>query len=211
MSIVRSFRIMVGTVKQLVVMYAVLLAGTLVLGVVYKFAGSSDLGLALSTAVPFVSVLYSAVIVLVTASAVFNMNYPAAIGYKYYHSLPASAELFQNSVILMNVFSFVMIEAYLIILAVFFGAWSMLLAAGSTLLAMGLMNFLGYAKSPYVRMLPFIIAGSLTGAFMTGLAVGDAPELGGFAIAVIEAICVVIFAAGMMYAILRAKSAWERG
>ncbi len=211
---IRSFRIMVGTVKAYVIMSAVIVGAAAVLGAVNKLIDLDWLNAFLSEAFPTISVIMLATCSIVVVLGVFNTNNPEGGGYKYYHSLPNSAVHFQNAVFFANVLTAVMTAAYMAVAAVFFGAETALFAAGVSLFSVGLMNFLGYTKSPLSKMIPLCIAGGMAGAFASGFAAGFADgaeiEVSLRVFAVIGAMILAFYLAGAVYAVLKARTAWRR-
>lgn len=206
---IRSFRIMAGTVKAYLIMFAGLIGGIVVIGVVDRLAKSEWLSGFINGAVPVISAITLPTFVAVTVIGVFNTNSPDVAGYKYYHALPNSAEHFRSSILFANLSGVVMTAAFMAVVALFFKAETAVCAAAVTLLTTGILNFMGFTNSLWTRMIPLGIAGGMGGAFCMGFVDGAEYTIALSVFAVMAAVSAAVFAAGVVFAVVKAKSAWE--
>lgn len=206
---IRSFRILAGTVKQYVIIFSALIGGIAAAGAVNKLVRVDWLNGFLNNAVRLIASMAMAVFLIVVLLGVYNMNSPEATGYKYYHSLPNSAELFKDAVIFANVGAVVITAACAVLLAVFFEVGNALFAAAVSLFGVGIMNFLGHLKSLFAKMLSLVLVGC-TGGFSMGFADGAEIEVSLWVYAVIAAVSAAVYIAGTVFAAVRAKTVWER-
>lgn len=206
---IRSFRILVGTVKQYVKMFSVLIGGMAVIGVIDKLVKYEWLSGIISGFVPVFSAITLPTFTLVTLIGVFNTNSPETIGYKYYHSLPNSAEHFRNSVIFTNVLAVVILAAFMAVVALFFNAETAMCAAAITLFTTGIMNFMGYTKLLWLKLIPLGLAGGFAGGFGMGFSAASEITIEPSFYVVMLGVSAAVFAAGVVFAVVKAKSAWE--
>lgn len=215
---IRSFRILAGTLKLYFIMYTVIFGGTAVLGAASKLVTLDWLNITISGLAPMVSAIALETCALVTALGVFNINCSESTGYKYYHSLPNSAECFRDSLILVNLWTVLMTAVYAALAMAFFGVRFAMFAAGATLLAMGVLNFLGHLQSLWGKTIPLVIAGAMIGGFTSGFAdeLADGADAAVYTVfsfetlAIVIAVAFAVYIAGALFTVLKAKSAWER-
>lgn len=207
---IRTFRILSGTIKQYVVPFAVAVGVTVVLGLVKAFAANESVTDFIDGFVPLFSIVAVTVSCMIPPMGVFNANSTLAPGYKYYHSLPNAYELFRKALIFSNIVAIASMALYSAVGALFFSMNFALFTIGAGAFCIGLLNFFGHGKSPFAKLMPFFVAGGFAGGFATGGSEGNGFKLTPLFIAILLSAAAAVCVSGIVFAVLRAKKAWER-
>lgn len=207
---IRAFRILSGTIKQYVILFAVAVGVTALLGLVKMFAVSEFVTGFIEGFIQLFSIISVTVSGMIASVGVFGANFPSAAGYKYYHSLPLSGELFRKALFFSDIIAIVSMALYSAVGALFFGMEFALFAMGVGAFCVGLMNFFGHSRSPFTKMIPFVVAGGFGGGFFVGLSEKDEFSFSPLLIAMLVTAAVAVCVSGIAFAVLRAKKAWER-
>lgn len=210
MSLFKSFRVMAGTIKQYVILFATAVGVTAALGIVRMLAPKEIVVGFIDGFVPFFATISVTVSCMIGSMGVFNANNPLAVGYKYYHSLPNAYELFRKALIFSDIFAIALLVLYSAVVVALFGWMQVFFALGAGAFCIGLLNFFGHGRSPFAKMMPFVVAGGFAGGFATGISEENGFELTPLFIKIILPVAAVIFVSGIAFAVLRAKKAWER-
>lgn len=207
---IRAFRILSGTIKQYVVLYVAAVGVTVVLGLVKMFAVNEFVTGFIEGFIPLFSIISVTVSCMIASAGVFIANTVSGAGYKYYHSLPRSGELFRKALIFSDIIAVVSMALYSAVGAMLFGMEFALFAMGAGAFCIGLMNFFGHSRSPFSKIFPFVFAGGFAGGFGSGLLEKDVLEMTPLLIAILETAAAAVCVSGIAFAVLRAKKAWER-
>lgn len=210
MSLFKSFRVLSGTIKQYVILFAVSVGVTAALGIVRIFATKDFVVGFIDGFIPFFATVSVTTSCMIGSMGVFGANSPLAPGYKYYHSLPNSYELFRRALIFSDILAIVWLILYSAVTAAFFGWEQVLFTLGAGAFCIGLLNFFGHSKSPFAKMMPFVVAGGFAGGFATGVSEKNGSELPSMLIPIIMSAAVAVCVSGIAFAVFRAKKAWER-
>lgn len=210
MSLFKSFRVMAGTIKQYVIMFIVAVGVTALFGLVRKFAVNEFVTGFIDGFVPLFSIIAVTVSCMVASVGVFGANFPSAAGYKYYHSLPNSCELFRRALIFSDILAIESLVMYAAVVAAFFGLEFMLFTMSVGAFCIGLMNFFGHGRSPFTKIIPFVVAGGLVGGFYTGVMEEGELSFSPLLIAILVSVAAALCVSGIAFAVLRAQKAWER-
>ncbi len=211
MSILKAFRIFSGTVKQNVILFAAALSVTAAFGVVGRFTVKDFVTGFIEGFVPLFTVVVVMMSGLSLILVVFNANEPSAVGYKYYRSLPRAAETFRRALIFADIVTIAQIAVFGAVEAFFFGYRLMIFTVSIGAFVVGLINFLGLCRSPYVKLIPFFFAGGFAGGFGTALITEEGElKLSPLAAAIIVTAAVSVCAAGVAFALFNSKRAWEK-
>lgn len=207
---IRAFRILSGTIKQYVVLYAAAVGVTVVLGLVKMFAVSEFVTDFIEGFVPLFSIISVTLSCMLASVGVFIANTVSSAGYKYYHSLPRSGELFRKALIFSDIVAVASMALYGAVGALFFGMNFALFAMGAGAFCIGLLNFFGHSKSPFSKIVPFVFAGGFADGFGSRLLENGELEMTPLLIAILETAAAAVCVSGIAFAVLRAKKAWER-
>lgn len=211
MSILKAFRILTGTVRQNVILFAAALSVTAAFGVAKRLAVSDFVTGFIEGFVPLFTVVAVMMSSLSLILVIFNANEPSAVGYKYYRSLPRAAETFRKALIFADIFAVAQIAVFGAAEAFLFGHKLMIFTVSIGAFIVGLLNFLGFCGSSYVRLIPFVFAGGLAGGFGTALITDDGElKLSPLAAAIVVTAAVAVCAAGIAFALFNSKRAWEK-
>lgn len=200
---------MVGTVKAYVIMFAGLLGGIAAIGVINRLVNLEWLSGFVSTAVSVISTVTLPTFTAITLIGTFNTNNPEVAGYKYYHALPNSAGHFGSSILFSELLGGAMTAAFVAVTALFFRADLAMCTAAVSLFAMGMVNFMGYTNSLWAKMIPLCVAGGMGGAFFSDFVDGAELAESFTVFAVMTAVSAAVFTAGVVFAVVKARSAWE--
>lgn len=207
---IRAFRILSGTIKQYVILFAISVGVTVALGIVRMFVANEIVTGFIDGFIPFFATISVTVSCMIGSMGVFGANSPLTPGYKYYHSLPNAYELFRKALIFSDILAIALLVVYSAVVAALFGWTQVFFALGAGAFCIGLLNFFGHSKSPFAKMMPFVVAGGFAGGFATGISEENGFELPPLAIAIIVTAAVAVCISGIAFAVFRAKKAWER-
>lgn len=154
-----------------------------------------------------VAALFSVVPILML-TGVYNTNFRDKLGgYKYFHSLGGSAQLFRSAILFVNVVAFVLVMCFTWILWRLFDHQVVRYTVCFELLAIGTVNFFGFSRFLLARVAPYIMLVISVGACRVALMFHDSH----FGEAVFGVAAAGLYSLGLVHAFARAQSAWERG
>lgn len=140
---------------------------------------------------------------LIFPMQIYIVNMPVQGGYKYFHSLENSAKRYEGALLFANIISLAISLMAAGILLVFH-SWQDAVMIVVSAFALGVMNFVGHSRNVILKIIPFVLFGMSYG-FMSEIKVMHKEAV--IAVGIITA---AVYAGGLVYALLRAKSAWER-
>lgn len=209
---IRSYKMFVGKtmLREYGIFVGVLLAVTAAAGIVRKTVSIEWLSGFIDGAVPFFVSIAAPVCSAVSLIGIYNTNVPSQpVGYKYFHSLENSAERFRSAVIFGNILSLAALVCLSLAALVLFGAGDIAAEVFLAFFAAGAMNFLGYTRTIWSRIILMIMLGFAAGMFM-GLRGEDAPTDMLPFITVIGIVSAAVYLGGLIFSIAKAKTAWEK-
>ena len=207
---IRSYRVFVGKtmLREYGIFVGALLAVTAAAGIVRKNVSVEWLSGFIDGAVPFFASIAAPVCSAVSLIEIYNANVPSQpAGYKYFHSLENSAERFRYAVIFGNILSLAALVCLSSAVLVFFGAENMTAVIFFAFFAVGAMNFLGYTRTIWSRIILMIILGFAAG-MLEGLRGEDDPAGMPLFLTVIGIVSAAVYLGGLIFSITKAKTAW---
>lgn len=209
---IKSYRIFVGSnniKKYLLFVLAVfgVLAAT---GIVYKTVPIDAVKGLIEVFVPLICTIVLLVCCSVTTGNIYNSNIHGGLyGYNYFHSLKDSAKHFKNALICGNVMSLIIILPYVAFITMFFPVKNTIIMISLMLLALAIMNLLGYVRSFFARIFPLAFLGGCIGGFFTLAEELEDNEVNYF-LAILGIVSAVVYLIGIFYSAIRAEAAWNR-
>lgn len=143
------------------------------------------------------------VLSLVFPMQIYIANTPGQGGYKYFHSVGNSAERYEKAILFSNIIALAISLVAAGISLIFNSTYEASMIIFSAF-ALGIMNFAGHSRNIVFKIIPFVLFGMAYG-FMSGI-----EEMQSEAVTAVGIIAGAVYMGGLVYALLRAKSAWER-
>lgn len=209
---IRSYRIFVGRgqIKQLTDFELVVAALLCAAGVIGNNVEVEWLSIAIKEVIPVLFAVFFPLGCLMSIAAVFNTNMPdQPNGYKYLHSLENSARHFRDAILFGNAVCVAVCLCFSTLMVTFFDPGVMAVVACFAFFALGMMNFLGHTRSIWGSIIPYMLMGFAMGFYWSAR---DSSVFGSKMFLVIfGAVSAAVCVFGIVYAAVRAKSAWEKG
>lgn len=212
---IKSFRIITATQVVRSVLGGLLggAVGVAVVGLLNLISGSEEMGAFWAGFSPAIGILVP-MLAMVILNGVFAALNPMAQGYKYFHSLLGGAEHFKRALICANlvsvlacvVWGLVMIPINLYIGNTFMSCIDIALG----LVMLGIIDITGFSGKMWVRLLgilPVLFVFGFAGGFTVAMS-EDGETIDAVFVVIMMAVSLVVFFAGLVYALLNAKKKW---
>ncbi len=190
------------------------------LGIMISIEASEDSFIAgfLSSFIPGMTVVFPLMGVFLL-NAMYSYNMPTNPGYKYLHSIADSSKHFKNTIIVSNIAAAILGFVSLLLVWLIGIAFSEIIISPLGTLAIsfggiGLVNFTGYLKNQWARLISILpmcgIAGFVVG--FTAAAEEDGEEIPAISdnvMLIVVAVCIVLAIAGFIFSMKKCEKKWR--